>query len=94
MYNHQTCITMKVEIEHTFFVWDKGMTDMYVTLVNVLVSALNERQLREAMKDLFTIKGFDEYFKYGFGHHHLWVAEIMPCGGAVNKETRFLIVRF
>ena len=49
MYNHQTCITMKVEIENTFFVWDKEMTDMYVTLVNVLVSAQNERQLREAI---------------------------------------------
>ena len=85
---------MKVEIENTFFVWNKEITEMYVALVNVLVSALNEQQLRESMKGLFTVKGFDEYFKYGFGHHHLWVAEITPCGGAVNKETRFLIVRF
>ena len=85
---------LKVENENTFLFWTKGMTDMYVALVHVLVSALNEQQLRESMKDLFTVKGFDEYFKYGFGHHHLWVAEITPCGGAVNKETRFLIVRF
>lgn len=37
---------MKVEIENTFYAWDEGMTDKYVGLVNVLVSASNEQELR------------------------------------------------
>lgn len=95
MYNHQTCITMKVEIENTFYAWDEGMTDKYVGLVNVLVSASNEQELRQVMKELSAQNGFDKYFKYGFGHHHLWVSEIVPNDNMTDgNEARFLIVRF
>lgn len=86
---------MKVEIENTFYVWDERMSDNYVGLVNVLVSASNEQELRQVMKELSAQNGFDKYFKYGFGHHHLWVSEIVPNDAMTDdKGTRFLIVRF
>lgn len=47
------------------------------------------------MKELSAQNGFDKYFKYGFGHHHLWVSEIVPNDAMTDdKGTRFLIVRF
>ncbi len=86
---------MKVEIENTFYVWDERMSDKYVGLVNVLVSASNEQELRQVMKELSLQDGFDQYFKYGFGHHHLWVSEIVPDDNTTDvNEARFLIVRF
>ncbi len=86
---------MKVEIENTFYVWNERMSDKYVGLVNVLVSASNEQELRQVMKELSSQDGFDQYFKYGFGHHHLWVSEIVPDDNTTDvNEARFLIVRF
>ncbi len=83
---------MKVEIESAIYVWDKGMSEMYVRLVNSLVLAHNEQDIRQKMEKLSAQSGFRDYFAYGYGRNHLWVKQLHPCGGVV--ESRLLIVRF
>lgn len=83
---------MKVEIESAIYVWDKGMSEMYVRLVNSLVLAHNEQDVRLKMEDLSSQRGFSDYFAHGYGRNHMWIKQIHPYGGMA--DNRLLIVRF
>lgn len=53
-------------------------------IIEVIVSASNEQELRNGMRRVGNI---DKYFQYGFGSTHMWVNEI-------GSRNRLLIVEF
>lgn len=83
---------MKIEIESALYVWDNGMSEMYVRLVNSLVLAHNEQDVRRKMENLSSHSGFSDFFAYGYGRNHLWIKQIHSYGGIA--DNRLLIVRF
>lgn len=85
---------MKVMIENMFFGWHEKLPEAFTTLVNTLVLAKSEAELREIMTTLSGNKDFDNFFLYGFGHHHLWVKQKGIPTTSDKEDYRLLIVEF
>ena len=66
---------MKVIIENMFFGWHENAPETFIKLINSLVVAKDETEVRNVMQHFAQSSIFNTIFAYGFGAHHLWVAQ-------------------
>ena len=59
-----------------------------------LVLEFQETEIRNSMAKLSENENFGRLFAYGFGAHHLWVAQRMITDPEKVMENRLLIVEF
>lgn len=85
---------MKLIIESMFFVWHENATETFIKLVNTLVLTKDETEVRNVMQHFAQNTTFNTIFAYGFGAHHLWVAQRMITDPEKVMENRLLIVEF
>ena len=64
---------MKVIIENMFFGWHENAPETFIKLINSLVVAKDETEVRNVMQHFAQSSIFNTIFAYGFGAHHLWV---------------------
>ncbi len=63
---------MKVIIENMFFGWHENAPETFIKLINSLVVAKDETEVRNVMQHFAQSSIFNTIFAYGFGAHHLW----------------------
>ncbi len=56
--------------------------------------SFSETEIRNSMAKLSENENFGRLFAYGFGAHHLWVAQRMITDPEKVMENRLLIVEF
>lgn len=64
---------MNVTIESLFCSYCDEVAEIYLRLIDTILLASNEHELRQGIENLRTRVPLDDYFVYGFGSHHLWV---------------------
>ena len=64
---------MNVTIESLFCSYCDEVAEIYLRLIDTILLASNETELRQGIENLRTRVPLDDYFVYGFGSHHLWV---------------------
>ena len=88
---------MEIKIENILILWDEKVTDIsdiFVSLINTLSLSFSETEIRNSMAKLSENEDFGRLFAYGFGAHHLWVAQRMITDPEKVMENRLLIVEF
>lgn len=85
---------MEIKIENILILWDEKVTDIFVSLINSLSLSFSETEIRNSMAKLSENENFGRLFAYGFGAHHLWVAQRMITDPEKVMENRLLIVEF
>lgn len=89
---------MVVEIETLVMPLDSRVQMMLIRLINHLIVAKTEDQLREKLDSLCTGDNYDirNLFAFGFGAHHLWIHQKITDekGESIICEARLIIVRF
>ena len=63
---------MKLIIESMFFGWHENAPETFIKLVNSLVVAKDETEVRNVMQHFAQSSIFNTIFADGFGAHHLW----------------------
>ena len=86
--------TLSLKIENILILWDEKVTDIFVNLINTLSLSFSEKEIRNSMAKLSENENFGRLFAYGFGAHHLWVAQRMITDPEKVMENRLLIVEF
>lgn len=64
---------MDVTIESLFCSYCDEVAETFLRLIDTILLASNEHELRQGIENLRTRVPLDDYFVYGFGSHHLWV---------------------
>lgn len=64
---------MNVTIESLFCSYCDEVAETFLRLIDTILLASNEHELRQGIENLRTRVPLDDYFVYGFGSHHLWV---------------------
>ncbi|WP_300700718.1 hypothetical protein [uncultured Alistipes sp.] len=64
---------MNVTIESLFCSYCDEVAEIFLRLIDTILFASNETELRQGIENLKTKVALDDYFVYGFGSHHLWV---------------------
>ena len=85
---------MEIKIENILILWDEKVTDIFVSLINTLSLSFSETEIRNSMAKRAENENFGRLFAYGFGAHHLWVAQRMITDPEKVMENRLLIVEF
>ena len=94
IYRLQNIHDMEIKIENILILWDEKVTDIFVSLINTLSLSFSETEIRNSMAKLSENENFGRLFAYGFGAHHLWVAQRMITDLEKVMENRLLIVEF
>lgn len=94
IYRLQNIYDMEIKIENILILWDEKVTDIFVSLINTLSLSFSETEIRNSMAKLSENENFGRLFAYGFGAHHLWVAQRMITDLEKVMENRLLIVEF
>nr|DAF98149.1 MAG TPA: hypothetical protein [Myoviridae sp. ctP6q2] len=67
---------MKAIIEKPLMNCEPESMNLFVKILNEITSCITEDELRGCMNSLCVIYPYLKlYFKYGFGHNHMWVKE-------------------
>lgn len=85
---------MNATVENTLLSTKMKPAACLIRILNAIVRARNETELREALERLKApapISPYD-YFDWGFGHHHFWLHE--RTGYKTNNPQRLIIVEF
>lgn len=85
---------MNVTIENLFCPYSDEVTELYFRLVNTILFACEESDLRKGIERLKNQVPLDDYFVYGFGAHHLWVNQRKPSDRTKYFEHRLMIAEF
>ena len=80
MYNDLILSDMEVRIENMIFGWHEKLPEMFIELLNTLVLTKSEQDV--------------SLFAFGYGAHHLWVAQKKASDPDQCLENRLLIVEF
>lgn len=64
---------MNVIIESLIFDFDNKVRETVLELINRILLAKDEKELRETISAYAFRSDLDRYFVYGFGKHHFWV---------------------
>ena len=64
---------MYVTIESLFCSYCDEVAETFLRLIDTILFASNEHELRQGIEILKTKVPLDDYFVYGFGAHHFWV---------------------
>ena len=68
---NQTNRTMNVTIEHVFCRYSDEAEEIYFRIMNTILFATDETELRASMERLKNETSLDEYFIFGYGAHHI-----------------------
>lgn len=64
---------MYITIESFFCCYCDEVAEIFLRLIDTILLASNEHELRQGIDKLKSQVPLDDYFVYGFGSHHLWV---------------------
>lgn len=85
---------MNVTIESFFCPFCDEVTEAYLRLINTILFAGNESELRQGIEKLKSQIPLDDYFDYGFGSHHFWVQQRKVSDPTQCFIHRLLIAEF
>lgn len=87
---------MVVEIETMVMPLDSRLPRIFIRLVNALVCAKSEEEIREKIKKFCTgdEENLSYFFVWGFGAHHFWMNQRLTDENGEVCPERLLIVRF
>lgn len=85
---------MNVTIENFFCSYCDEVTEAYFRLVNTILFAADEKELRQGIEKLKTQIPLDDYFVYGFGAHHFWVHQHKASDRTKYFECRLMKAEF
>ena len=85
---------MNVTIENFFCPYCDEVTEAYFRLVNTILIAVDEKELRQGIEKLKARIPLDDYFVYGFGAHHLWVHQRKASDRTKYFECRLMKAEF
>ena len=85
---------MNVMIETFLCPYCDEVTEAYFRLVNTILFAADEKELRQGIENLKTKVPLDDYFVYGFGAHHFWVHQRKVSDPTQQFRNRLLKAEF
>ena len=85
---------MYVTLESIFCPYCDEVTEIYFRLVNTILLASDEIELRQGIENLKNQVPLDDYFVYGFGSHHLWVHQRKASDPTQQFRHRLLKTEF
>lgn len=85
---------MNVTFEHPVIIFDDKIAEVIIELVNHILYADNEENLRRIVSDYAEKSELDCYFTYGFGKHHFWLSQRKITAPEKVFDYRILIVNF
>ncbi len=85
---------MKVTFEHPTIIFDNNIAETIIEFVNHILYADSEETLRQIVADFADKYDLDRYFVYGYGSHHLWVAQRKITDPEKVFNYRILIVEY
>lgn len=85
---------MNVTIESFFCPYSAEVMEAYLRLINTILFADDENELRHGIETLKTQIPLDNYFVYGFGAHHLWVHQRKASDRTKYFEYRLMKAEF
>ena len=83
---NQTNRTMNVTIEHVFCRYSDEAEEIYFRIMNTILFATDETELRASMERLKNETSLDEYFIFGYGAHHIWINQRRPSDKKQNFQ--------
>lgn len=78
---------MKAIVENPLNTQIREEVIIFVSILNIVTTCNNEKELREAMSRYERIHNSGRFFNYGFGSNHMWVCQ---TGGS----ERLIFVEF
>ena len=75
-------------------VFDNKIAEIIIEFVNHILYADSEVTLRQIVADFADKYDLDRYFVYGYGKHHLWVAQRKITDPEKVFNYRILIVEY
>ena len=85
---------MYVTIESLFCSYCDEGTEIFLRLIDTILLASNEDELRQGIDKLKSQVPLDDYFVYGFGSHHLWVHQRKVSDPTQQFRHRLLKAEF
>ena len=85
---------MEVKIENLINVWYDQIPTLFINLVNAIVLARDEKELREVIDHFHKNTSLIGMFAYGFGKHHFWLKQRKVSDPSKLMEHRILVVEF
>ena len=85
---------MNVTLESIFCPYCDEVTEIYFRLVNTILLASDETELRQGIENLENQVPLDDYFVYGFGAHHFWVHQRKASDPTQQFRHRLLKTEF
>ena len=85
---------MEVKIENLINVWYDQIPTLFINLVNEIVLARDEKELREVIDHFHKHTRLKGMFAYGFVKHHFWLKQRKLSDPSKLMEHRILIVEF
>ncbi len=85
---------MNVTIETFFCSYCDEVTEAYFRLINTILFATDEKELRQGIEKLKARIPLDDYFVYGFGAHHFWVHQRKASDPTQCFKHRLMIAEF
>ena len=85
---------MNVTIESLFCSYCDEVAEIYLRLIDTILLASNENELRQGIENLRTRVPLDDYLVYGFGSHHLWVHQRKVSDPTQQFRNRLLKAEF
>lgn len=85
---------MNVTIESFFCPYCDEVKEIYFRLVNTILLASDENELRQGIENLKTQVPFDDYFVCGFGAHHFWIHQRKVSDPTQQFRNRLLKAEF
>ena len=91
---NQTNRTMNVTIEHVFCRYSDEAEEIYFRIMNTILFATDETELRASMERLKNETSLDEYFIFGYGAHHIWINQRRPSDKNRIFKNRIMVAHF
>ena len=91
---NQTNRTMNVTIEHVFCRYSDEAEKLYFRIMNTILFATDETELRASMERLKNETTLDDYFIFGYGAHHIWIKQRRPSDKNRIFKHRIMVAHF
>lgn len=85
---------MNVTIESLFCSYCDEVAEIYLRLIDTILLASDENELRQGIDKLKTKVPLDDYLMYGFGAHHFWVYQRKASDPTQQFRHRLLKAEF
>ena len=85
---------MYVTIESFFCPYCDEVAETFLRLIDTILLASNETELRQSIENLKTKIPLDDYFVYGFGAHHFCVHQRKVSDSTQQFRNRLLKAEF